>query len=118
MIERSAFHQLFRPVVLEADAETLKLSLKAHMSDTLERQPGTGQWHGGAVSALVDTAGCYALALLAGEPAAQASQLGAQGQERGRRCDGGGSGNSYHGGIGHVAAHADTTPGAPAAKGV
>ena len=68
MIERSAFHQLFRPLVLEADTDLLKLSLKAHMSGTLERQPGTGQWHGGAISALVDTAGCYALALLAGEP--------------------------------------------------
>jgi len=68
MIDRSAFHQLFQPVVLEADVEALKLAVKAHMSATLERQPGTGQWHGGAVSALVDTVGCYALALLSGEP--------------------------------------------------
>ena len=68
MIGRSAFHQLFRPQVLVADTDTLTLSLKAHMSATLERQPGTGQWHGGAVSALVDTVGCYALALLSEEP--------------------------------------------------
>ena len=43
MIGRSAFHQLFRPQVLVADTGTLTLSLKAHMSATLERQPGTGQ---------------------------------------------------------------------------
>ena len=66
MTDRSTFHQLFQPSVLKADAEALKLSVKGHMRSTLERQPGTGQWHGGAASPLADTLGCYALALLWG----------------------------------------------------
>ena len=68
MIGRSLFHQLFQPEVLEVDNENLKLTVKMKMSETLERQPGTQQWHGGAISAAVDTVGCYGLALLAGEP--------------------------------------------------
>ena len=68
MIERSPFHQLFRPQVLEADPDGLRLIVKYAMSDTFERQPGMGQWHGGTISAIVDTTGCYALALLSGEP--------------------------------------------------
>ncbi len=68
MIGRSRFHQLFRPEVLKVDHERLQLVLKMLMGDELERQPGTNQWHGGAISAIVDTVGCYGLALLAGEP--------------------------------------------------
>ena len=38
------------------------------MREEFERQPGTKQWHGGAISAIIDTTGCYGLALLAAEP--------------------------------------------------
>lgn len=38
------------------------------LSDDLERQPGTKQWHGGAISSIVDTVGCYGLMLLTHEP--------------------------------------------------
>ncbi len=65
---RSGFQQLFKPRVLAIDRDKLTLTVKAHHSDALERQPQTGQWHGGAIAALVDTVGCYALTLLGTEP--------------------------------------------------
>ncbi len=68
MISRSRFHQLFRPEIMRADNDRLELVVRFFMSAELERQPGTNQWHGGAVSAIVDTTGCYGLALLTGEP--------------------------------------------------
>ncbi len=68
MIDRSRFHQLFRPKVLDIDDGKLQLTIKFAMHEDFERQPGTNQWHGGAVSAIIDTAGCYALALQAMEP--------------------------------------------------
>lgn len=68
MIGRSKFHQLFRPEVLRVDYDNLALTIKMSMSSELERQPGTNQWHGGAISAVIDTVGCYALAMLSIEP--------------------------------------------------
>lgn len=68
MIDRSRFHQLFRPLVLDVDYTKLQLTVRFSMCEAFERQPGTNQWHGGAVSAIIDTAGCYALALQALEP--------------------------------------------------
>lgn len=38
------------------------------MRPEFERRAGTGQWHGGPIAALIDTAGDYALALHAGGP--------------------------------------------------
>ena len=68
MIGRSKFHQLFRPEVLNVDYDSLSLSIKLRMCEEFERQPGTDQWHGGVISAIVDTVGCYGLALLSVEP--------------------------------------------------
>lgn len=68
LIDRSKFHQLFRPRVLGLDHDRLELTVRMSMHDTLERQPDTGQWHGGAISAIIDIAGCYALALVTREP--------------------------------------------------
>ena len=68
MISRSRFHQLFRPEVLVVDYDALQLTIKMAMSPELERQPDTNQWHGGAISAVIDTVGCYALAMLSIEP--------------------------------------------------
>ncbi len=68
MIDRSPFHAIFAPLVLSIDHERLSIALKVPMHTSLERQPNTAQWHGGAISAIVDIAGCYALALVAGEP--------------------------------------------------
>jgi len=68
LIERSRFHQLFQPQVQDVDYDRLQLIVKMAMSDHFERQPGTDQWHGGTISAIIDIAGCYCLTLLAGEP--------------------------------------------------
>lgn len=65
-ISRSKYHQLFRPEVLDVDNEAMALVIKVHMCPEFERQPDTGQWHGGVLSSLVDIAGCYALMLVAG----------------------------------------------------
>ena len=67
-ISRSKYHQLFEPEVLEVDNEAAKLRLRVSMSDAFERQPGTGQWHGGVLASLIDIAGCYALMLVADGP--------------------------------------------------
>lgn len=68
MLERSQFHQLFDPTVLQVDHVRLTLSIAVRQSPALERQPDTDQWHGGAIAALVDIAGCYALTLTGAEP--------------------------------------------------
>lgn len=68
LIERSRFHQLFQPQVKDVDYDRLQLIVRMAMSDHFERQPGTDQWHGGTISAIIDIAGCYCLTLLAGEP--------------------------------------------------
>jgi uncharacterized protein (TIGR00369 family) len=68
MICRSHFHQLFQPQVLSVNYDELQLVIKMKMCDALERQPGTNQWHGGAISAVVDTVGCYGLVMLAVKP--------------------------------------------------
>jgi len=62
-ISKSAFHE-----VLEVDNDNATLKLRVSMCEIFERQPGTGQWHGGVLSSLVDIAGCYALLLVAGGP--------------------------------------------------
>ena len=67
-IGRSEYHKLFRPEVLEVDNASASLKLRVSMCDKFERQPGTGQWHGGVLASLVDIAGCNALMLVAGGP--------------------------------------------------
>ncbi len=67
-LNRSQFHQLFKPEVLAVDNDQLKLTIKVKQSSELERQPDTDQWHGGAIAALVDIAGSYALMMISPEP--------------------------------------------------
>lgn len=67
-IDQSLFHQLFKPEVLRVDNDKLELKLQVSMCPQFERQPSTGQWHGGVLASLVDIAGCYALMLVAKGP--------------------------------------------------
>ena len=67
-IGRSRFHQMFQPEVLEVDSDAMILRLRVTMCAEFERQPNTGQWHGGILASLVDIAGCYALMLVADGP--------------------------------------------------
>ncbi len=54
--------------VVRLDPEALEIVVELPMRPDFERRAGTGQWHGGPIAALVDTAGDYALALHAGGP--------------------------------------------------
>lgn len=67
MINQSKFHRLFKPEVLDVNHDTSQLRIRMMMSDELERQPGTDQWHGGAISAIIDTVGCYTLTMISTE---------------------------------------------------
>ena len=67
-ISRSKYHRLFRPVVQKIDNATAMLKLRVSMCEQFERQPDTGQWHGGVLASLIDIAGCYALMLVASGP--------------------------------------------------
>ncbi len=67
-ISRARFHQMLQPEVLEVDNKASKLKLQVKMCAEFERQPGTGQWHGGILASLIDIAGCYALMLVAKGP--------------------------------------------------
>lgn len=68
LINRSRFHQLFRPEVLDINYDPLQLIIKMAMREEFERQPGTNQWHGGTISSIIDIVGCYALLLITSEP--------------------------------------------------
>jgi uncharacterized protein (TIGR00369 family) len=57
------FHQMRCEQV---DHEAQCVLVRMPMRPELERAPGSGQWHGGAIAALIDTAGDYALALVVG----------------------------------------------------
>ena len=42
--------------------------MRAAMRPEFERGRGTGQWHGGPISAIIDTVGDYALVMTLGRP--------------------------------------------------
>jgi len=46
----------------EAETLTVRMALRPEF----ERGPGTGQFHGGPIAALIDTAGCFAVMMLVG----------------------------------------------------
>ncbi len=48
------------------DAAKRRVVLKMPLRPELERAPGSGQFHGGPVASLIDTAGDYAVALAVG----------------------------------------------------
>jgi uncharacterized protein (TIGR00369 family) len=54
--------------VVSADPQTSTVVVEMVLRPELERLPGTGQWHGGALAGLIDTAGDFALVLGIGAP--------------------------------------------------
>ena len=64
----SAFIELLNLTVLSADPEKQQLVMRAVMRPEFERGRGSGQWHGGPIAAIIDTAGDYALVMLLGRP--------------------------------------------------
>ena len=52
--------------ITAADAGEETLTIVMPLKPEFERQAGTGQFHGGPIAALIDTAGCFALIMLQG----------------------------------------------------
>jgi len=55
------FHRLFSLNIVAVDTERQTLVMRLGFSPAVERKAGTGQYHGGAIAALIDIAGDYAL---------------------------------------------------------
>ncbi len=51
-------------ISIDPEAETLSVSMP--LKPEFERFAGSGQFHGGPIAALIDTAGCFALIMLLG----------------------------------------------------
>ncbi len=68
MMDDSPFIRFFGMRVTSADAATSTVVVQMALRPELERAPGTGQWHGGALAGLIDTAGDFALVLGSGRP--------------------------------------------------
>ena len=49
--------------VVSVDPQTSTIVVEMPLRPELERMPGTGQWHGGALAGLIDTVGDFALVL-------------------------------------------------------
>lgn len=65
-LENSPFHRLFRLTVAAVDVQRQTLALRLDFTPAVERQSGTGQYHGGAIAALIDIAGDFALIAVLG----------------------------------------------------
>jgi uncharacterized protein (TIGR00369 family) len=68
VMDSSPFIHFYAMRILSADHDGGTLVVEMPLRPELERLPGTGQWHGGAISGLIDTAGDFALVMTAGGP--------------------------------------------------
>lgn len=50
--------------IVAADIDQQSLSITMPLKPEFERGAGTGQFHGGPIAALIDTAGCFALVMV------------------------------------------------------
>jgi uncharacterized protein (TIGR00369 family) len=67
-LARSSFIAFMGLEVLEADPARQEVSMRMAMRPEFERGPGSKQWHGGPIAALIDTVGDYALVMLLRRP--------------------------------------------------
>jgi uncharacterized protein (TIGR00369 family) len=65
-LQESPFHRLFDMTVTDADVAARRLSIRLGFTSAVERQAGTGRYHGGAIASLIDIAGDYALIAMLG----------------------------------------------------
>ncbi len=66
-LEGSPFIQWAGMEIESTDPDAETLTMRMAMTPDMERGAGTGQFHGGPIAALIDTAGCYALVMLLGQ---------------------------------------------------
>ena len=57
-------HSGMQVTAIDKEAETLTMTMP--LKPEFERAPGTGQFHGGPIAALIDTAGCFGLVMVQG----------------------------------------------------
>jgi uncharacterized protein (TIGR00369 family) len=60
-LQGSPFHQLFDLSCVRVDHEAGELELRMRYTPSVERSPGTRQYHGGPIASLIDIAGDYVL---------------------------------------------------------
>jgi uncharacterized protein (TIGR00369 family) len=68
VLDGSPFIRFCGMKVVSADPANATLVLAMELRPELERRGGSGQWHGGALAGLIDTAGDFAVALGLGAP--------------------------------------------------
>jgi uncharacterized protein (TIGR00369 family) len=63
IMDNSPFIKFNGMRIVSADAQTSTIVVEMALRPELERLPGAGQWHGGALSGFIDTVGDFALVL-------------------------------------------------------
>lgn len=66
MLDRSPLIHFMGMRVVATDPAAQRIAVAMALKPELERSPGTGQWHGGAIASLIDVAGDFALAMALG----------------------------------------------------
>ncbi len=66
LLDNSPFISFMGLSVESMDTEKDLIVLRMPMRPEFERRAGTGQWHGGAIASLIDTAGDYAVVMKVG----------------------------------------------------
>ena len=65
-LAQGSFQQFMQLELVQHDAVLGSVSLRAPWRQEFERTPGSRQWHGGPIAALIDIAGDFALIALLG----------------------------------------------------
>ena len=68
LLDNSPFIGFLKMEVKDIDVAKQQITIRTPMRPEFERGPGTGQWHGGPIAAVIDTVGDYAAALVLGRP--------------------------------------------------
>lgn len=63
IMDNSPFIKFNGMRIVSVDPQTSTIVVEMALRPELERLPGTGQWHGGALSGFIDTVGDFALVL-------------------------------------------------------
>lgn len=66
MLDNSPFISFMQLKVEALDPDADRIVMRMPMRPEFERRAGTGQWHGGPIAALIDTAGDYAVVMKVG----------------------------------------------------
>ena len=67
LTKSGAFHEFLRLELLDHDSAAGTVRLRLPWRPEFERAPGTRQWHGGPIAALIDIVGDFALVTQLGE---------------------------------------------------